>query len=114
MDMKVVSIRHLPYPIRDPSFAQLHQRRLDSRMQTENQRHPPYEDQVSCTLQSPLTYLVPAYIAMTIDPKTEDAMPAEELKKLQLNGDGDKKEPVEEDEDDEDEEDENPQAGNGG
>lgn len=48
-------------------------------------------------------------------PKTDDsAMPAEELKKLQLNGDGDKKESVEEDEDDDDEEDENPQAVNGG
>lgn len=51
---------------------------------------------------------------MTVDIKAETAMPAEELKKLQLNGDGANKEPVEEEEDDDDEEDENPQAANGG
>jgi hypothetical protein len=54
---------------------------------------------------------------MTADamPKAgESAMPAEELKKLQLNGDGDKKESVEEDEEDDDDEDENHQAVNGG
>ncbi|KAI5452230.1 Methionine aminopeptidase 2 [Naganishia albida] len=50
---------------------------------------------------------------MTVDIKAETAMPAEELKKLHLNGDGANKEPVEEEEDDDDEEDENPQAANG-
>jgi hypothetical protein len=44
----------------------------------------------------------------------ESAMSVEELKKLQLNGDGDKKESVEEDEDEDDEDEENPQAVNGG
>lgn len=39
---------------------------------------------------------------------------AEELKKLQLNDDGEKKEAVEEDDDDEDEEDDNTQAGGNG
>lgn len=45
----------------------------------------------------------------------ESTKTAEELKKLQLNDEGEKKEAVEEDEDDDDEDDENAQAGaNGG
>lgn len=44
----------------------------------------------------------------------ESTKSAEELKKLQLNDDGEKREAVEEDDDDEDDEDDNAQAGGNG